>query len=38
VDNLLRSKLRDSGLEPYIEVRATIEGETEKRLLPSFRL
>jgi uncharacterized protein len=38
VDNLLRSKLRDSGLEGYIEVRATIEGETEKRLLPSFRL
>ena len=38
VDNLLRSKLRDSGLEQYIEVRATIEGETEKRLLPSFRL
>jgi metal-dependent HD superfamily phosphatase/phosphodiesterase len=38
VDNLLRSKLRDSGLERYIEVRATIEGETEKRLLPSFHL
>ena len=38
VDNLLRSKLRDSGLEGYIEVRATIEGETEKRLLPSFHL
>jgi metal-dependent HD superfamily phosphatase/phosphodiesterase len=38
VDNLLRPKLRGSGLEPYIEVQATIEGETEKRLLPSFRL
>jgi uncharacterized protein len=38
VDNLLRSKLRGSGLEDYIEVAATLEGETEKRLLPSFRL
>src|SRR3954447_13826208 len=38
VDNLLRSKLRGSGLEDHIEVVATLEGETEKRLLPSFRL
>jgi len=38
VDNLLRSKLRGSGLEQHIEVAATLEGETEKRLLPSFRL
>jgi metal-dependent HD superfamily phosphatase/phosphodiesterase len=38
VDNLLRSKLRGSGLEPHIDVVATIEGESEKRLLPSFRL
>ena len=38
VDNLLKSKLRGSGLEDHIEVEATIEGETEKRLLPSFRL
>ncbi|MGN6377737.1 MAG: HD domain-containing protein [Gaiellales bacterium] len=38
VDNLLRSKLRGSGLEGYIEVQASLEGETEKRLLPSFRL
>ena len=38
VDNLLRSKLRGSGLEPHIDVIATIEGETEKRLLPDFRL
>ncbi len=37
VDNLLKSKLRGSGLEPYIEVAATIEGESEKRLLESFR-
>jgi metal-dependent HD superfamily phosphatase/phosphodiesterase len=38
VDNLLRSKLRGSGLENYIDVQATLEGQTEKRLLPSFRL
>ena len=38
VDNLLRSKLRGSGLENRIEVEAMIEGESEKRLLPSFRL
>ena len=38
VDNLLQSKLRGSGLEDHIEVEATIEGESEKRLLPPFRL
>ena len=38
VDNLLRSKLSGSGLESSIEVEAMIEGETEKRLLTSFRL
>jgi metal-dependent HD superfamily phosphatase/phosphodiesterase len=38
VDNLLRSKLRGSGLEDHIEVAAILEGETEKRLLPSFKL
>ena len=38
VDNLLRSKLHGSGLESYLDVEATIEGESEKRLLPSFRL
>ena len=38
VDNLLRSKLRGSGLEDWIEVEASISGESEKRLLPAFRL
>jgi uncharacterized protein len=38
VDNLLRSKLHGSGLETHLEVAATLEGDTEKRLLPSFRL
>jgi len=38
VDNLLRSKLRGSGLEDWIEVEASISGESEKRLLAPFRL
>jgi uncharacterized protein len=38
VDNLLRSKLRGSGLENHLQIEATLEGDTEKRLLPSFRL
>jgi uncharacterized protein len=38
IDNLLKSKLRGSGLEDLLEVRASLEGETEKRLLTSFQL
>jgi metal-dependent HD superfamily phosphatase/phosphodiesterase len=38
VDQLLREKLRGSGLEEHIEVEAHIEGETEKRLVERFRL
>ena len=38
VDELLGAKLRGSGLEPYVEVIATIEGEAEKLLLPTYRL
>ena len=38
VDNLLRSKLRGSGLEDHIAVVVEIVGETEKRLLSSVRL
>ena len=38
VDNLLRSKLHGSGLEKHLEVAAKLEGDTEKRLLPSFKL
>ena len=37
VDELLRNKLRGSGLEPYCEVVATIEGE-EKKLIQRFRV
>lgn len=38
LDQLFRNKLGGSGLEPYIEVEARLEGETEKRLLREFRL
>jgi metal-dependent HD superfamily phosphatase/phosphodiesterase len=38
VDNLLKAKLRGSGLEPYVEVVAHIDTETEQRLVPIYRL
>ncbi len=38
VDEVLRPKLEGSGLEPYLEVVARIEGDAEKRLVPIFRL
>jgi len=38
LDQLFREKLAGSGLEPYIELEAKIEGESEKRLFQSFRL
>jgi metal-dependent HD superfamily phosphatase/phosphodiesterase len=38
VDDLLATKLRGTPLESNLEVVATIEGETEKRLLGEFRL
>src|SRR5579862_815153 len=38
VDGLLRSKLRGSRLEPYVEVVAHIDTETEQRLVPMYRL
>ena len=38
VDDLLSTKLRGTPLEGHIEVIAQVKGETEKRLLPSFRL
>jgi metal-dependent HD superfamily phosphatase/phosphodiesterase len=38
LDQLFRDKLGGSGLEPYIELEAVIEGEGEKRLFQSFRL
>jgi uncharacterized protein len=38
VDELLRAKLRGSGLEPYVEVVAHIDTESEKRLVPVYKL
>ena len=38
VDDLLATKIRDTPLDGKVEVVATVEGETEKRLLSGFRL
>jgi uncharacterized protein len=38
VDELLKAKLRGSGLEPYVEVIARIDTEGEKSLIPLYRL
>jgi len=38
IDELLRKKLRGSGLETWIEVFAHIDGEAEKLLVPVVRL
>ncbi len=38
VDELLKEKLEGSGLEPYIEVEASTEGEADKKLVKTFRI
>jgi len=38
VDELLKGKLKGSGLEQYVEVTAHIEAEQEERLVPVYRL
>jgi metal-dependent HD superfamily phosphatase/phosphodiesterase len=38
IDALLKEKLTGSGLEPYMEIVATIRGETEKKLVEVFRV
>jgi len=38
VDGLLKAKLAGSGLEPYVEVVAHIDTESEKSLVPIYRL
>lgn len=38
VDELLRRKLKNSTLAPYVEVEARIEGETDRRLLEVYKL
>ena len=38
VDDLLATKIRGTPLEGHIEVIASVEGETEKRLMREFRI
>ncbi|UJA21384.1 HD domain-containing protein [Thermoleophilia bacterium SCSIO 60948] len=38
IDDLLATKLRGTPLEDHVEVAAMVEGESEKRLLPEFRI
>ncbi len=38
VDDLLGSKIKGSGIEKYIEVRAHIDTESEKKLLEEFKI
>lgn len=38
VDELLKEKLSGSGLEPYMEIVASIQGDTEKKLVEVFRV
>ncbi|HEU5100851.1 MAG TPA: HD domain-containing protein [Roseiflexaceae bacterium] len=38
LDALLKEKLHGSGLEPHVEVIATIQGEMEKKLVEVFRV
>ncbi len=38
LDELLKKKLKNSGLEPYVEVFADVLGESDKRLFETYRL
>jgi len=38
VDELLKDKLEGSGLESYMEVEASTEGETDKKLIKTHRI
>ncbi len=38
LDELLRPKIASSSIAAYVDVRARIEGDLEKRLLPVFKL
>jgi metal-dependent HD superfamily phosphatase/phosphodiesterase len=38
VDELLKHKLKNSTLAPYVEVEASLEGETERRLVEIYKL
>lgn len=36
IDELLKNKLKHSPLRPYLELSATVEGETERKLFDSY--
>ena len=38
LDELLKDKLKGSGLETYVEVHAEIQGESDKRLFQTYRV
>lgn len=38
VDELLKKKLKGSGLEKYVNIKAILTGETEKRILKEYRI
>lgn len=38
VDELMKDKLRGSGIEHYVEVEATVTGETEKKLVTIVKI
>jgi len=38
LDELLKNKLEGSGLEIYVDIDASIKGETEKKLIHTFRI
>lgn len=38
LDQLFREKLKGSGLEAHVELRAVLQGDTEKRLFKEFRI
>jgi uncharacterized protein len=38
LDELLKNKLAGSGLEAYVDIDASIKGETEKKLIHTFRI
>lgn len=38
LDELLRRKLQNSSIAPYVEVLASIEGEAERRLVPVYQI
>jgi len=37
IDELLRQKLKGSGLETHVEVVAQVTGESDKRLVETFK-